>query len=87
MSFRRPLFVVGIAIVLGAATFALAHPGGRDAQGGHNDRKAGNYHFHVGPLAGKTYPSKSAATAALSNPETPAPMPEAGQHINLGDST
>ena len=43
----------------------LGHDGGIDGNGGHNDRKAGNYHFHRGPLAGRTYSSKTAALAAL----------------------
>ena len=44
---------------------ASAHGGGLDAQGGHRDRKANNYHFHQGPLDGNTYASKEAAARAL----------------------
>ena len=44
---------------------ASAHGGGLDAQGGHRDRQANNYHFHQGPLDGQTYASKDAATEAL----------------------
>lgn len=42
-----------------------AHGGRTDSYGGHNNRKAGNYHFHSGPLAGQTYSSKSEAIRAL----------------------
>ena len=44
---------------------AFAHSGGLDGQGGHNDRQAGNYHFHQGPLVGKTFSNKDEATQAL----------------------
>jgi len=36
-------------------SFALAHPGGRDAYGGHYDGTTGEYHVHEGPLEGRTY--------------------------------
>ncbi len=32
-----------------AASIAIAHPGGLDANGGHMDRKAGTYHTHRSP--------------------------------------
>ena len=63
-------------------TSVNAHGGRTDSYGGHNDRKASNYHFHSGPLAGRTYASKAVAIRALnehrdkktepapSNPET-----------------
>jgi endonuclease G, mitochondrial len=44
---------------------AFPHSGGTDGQGGHHNRKEGTYHFHRGPLAGKTYTSKSDATQTL----------------------
>ena len=37
---------------------ALAHPGGRDAYGGHYDKETGKYHVHEGPLEGRTYNSQ-----------------------------
>lgn len=43
---------------------AVAHGGGLDAYGGHNDNKAGNYHAHQGSCAGQTFPSKAAAIRA-----------------------
>lgn len=42
-----------------------AHSGGLDGQGGHNDRQAGNYHFHQGPLVGKSFQNKDEASQAL----------------------
>ena len=64
-----------------------SHPGGIDSQGGHNDRSAGTYHFHQGPLDGQSFDSKDEATNALqgdtgedSPPELPAaqlpPVPQ-----------
>ena len=44
---------------------ASAHGGGVDGQGGHNNRSAGNYHFHRGPLDGRSYDSKEDAAKAL----------------------
>lgn len=43
----------------------IAHGGGLDANGGHNDRKNGGYHFHRGPLAGESYSNKAEALKAL----------------------
>ena len=52
--------------LFGVASIASAHGGGVDGQGGHNNRRAGNYHFHRGPLDGRTYDSKEDAAKALS---------------------
>jgi hypothetical protein len=35
-----------------------AHGGGLDRYGCHNDRKAGGYHCHRGPCAGKAFTSQ-----------------------------
>ena len=45
-------FQVGLAVAaLFAAALALAHGGGLDANGGHTDRRTGEYHQHRGPGA------------------------------------
>ena len=59
------IVTITFAISLLFPCLVSAHGGGLDAQGGHRDRKANNYHFHQGPLEGKTYASKDAATAVL----------------------
>ena len=60
---------------------ASAHGGGVDGQGGHNNRSAGNYHFHRGPLDGRTYDSKEGtAKALLAN--SPGPANEAATDSN-----
>ncbi|MBM3957343.1 MAG: YHYH domain-containing protein [Gemmatimonadetes bacterium] len=81
---RRWLRAVLVScLVLSVAATALAHGGGLDGYGGHNDRKRGGYHFHRGPLTGQAFPSKEAALAALakagtqSPPPAPAPAPVA----------
>jgi len=51
--------------VLLFAVAVHAHPGGIDSQGGHNDRSAGTYHFHQGPLDGQSFDSKDEAANAL----------------------
>jgi len=55
-----------LAVLLNISTQAFAHGGGLDAQGGHNNRKTGEYHYHRGPNSGKQAgakqePSTSAA--------------------------
>ncbi len=62
----KSLSITLLLCLLGGASLASAHEGGVDGQGGHNNRRAGNYHFHRGPLDGRTYPSKEDATKALS---------------------
>lgn len=52
------------ALLVFSSTPAVAHGGGLDAYGGHNDTKARNYHSHQGTCTGKTFPSKSAAITA-----------------------
>ena len=56
----------------------IAHGGGLDAQGGHRDREANNYHFHQGLLDGNTYASKEAATKALEAFESGEEVTEGG---------
>lgn len=38
---------------------ALAHGGGLDSYGCHNDRKHGGYHCHRGQFAGQSFSSKA----------------------------
>ena len=54
-----------LVIVLAWTTSASAHGGGQDANGCHNDKKAGNYHCHKGLLEGQSFGSKAEAMKAL----------------------
>jgi hypothetical protein len=36
-------------LILIPATFSFSHPGGLDANGGHTNRKTGDYHYHRAP--------------------------------------
>ena len=59
---------LGIAVAVAAlpyAATALAHGGGLDGLGCHNDREKGTYHCHQGSLRGKAYESKADATRDL----------------------
>ena len=47
--------ILALAITFAFASLAFAHPGGRDAYGGHVDKSTGKYHVHEGPLEGRTY--------------------------------
>lgn len=58
---------IAFTLLLMLPSLALAHGGGLDGYGGHNNRKLGGYHFHRGPLAGNHYASKSEALDALSS--------------------
>lgn len=49
------------------AADAEAHGGRRDRHGGHNNHSQGNYHFHEGPLTGRTFGSKAEALKALAS--------------------
>lgn len=44
---------------------ARTHGGGLDGYDGHHNRKQGTYHFHHGPLAGRTFSGKAEALDAL----------------------
>ena|SRR5712692_4685345 len=65
MLLRRCLSAVVTALLLPSGVFS--HGGGIDAYGGHNDRRAGGYHFHQGPLRGQSFATKAAGITALRN--------------------
>ena len=56
------LVIVGAAVIgtFGQPATAIAHGGGLDKYGCHNDRKAGTYHCHRGPCAPKEFASQAA---------------------------
>ena len=59
-------FALGIGLFLCAVMPAYPHGGGLDGYGCHNNRKAGGYHFHRGPLAGQSFSSKEEMLKKLS---------------------
>ena len=54
----KRLCVFILVFCLGSS-FALAHPGRTDSNGGHWDRSTGEYHYHDGSSAGKNRESNS----------------------------
>lgn len=46
-----------LVLLLAASGVALAHPGGLNREGCHNDRKNGGYHCHGGRSAAPAVPS------------------------------
>jgi hypothetical protein len=67
---RNGFRILTAAALAGAVSLSLsAHPGGLDANGGHNDRKNGGYHYH------RTPPASAGAPTTQAKPE-PAPKPE-----------
>src|SRR5262245_47833367 len=67
---------LGVAGSLLAPTPVVAHGGGLDGRGCHNDRKNGGYHCHRGPLAGRSFGSASDAGRALDALRTPPAPPK-----------
>ena len=62
----RWLSLVGLALAMSVSTTqALAHGGGLDDRGCHNNSSTGEYHCHQGPLEGRNFPSEAAAVRAL----------------------
>jgi hypothetical protein len=52
-----------LTLISSPRVVSAAHGGGLDRYGCHNDKKAGNYHCHRGPCAGKTFASQAAMLA------------------------
>ena len=61
---KKPFVLLLVAFLFSVSSLS-AHGGKVDSLGCHNDRKAGNYHCHSGPLAGRTFASKADAQKAL----------------------
>jgi hypothetical protein len=57
---------LGFGLLLVTILPAYPHGGGLDAYGCHNNRKAGGYHCHGGPLAGQSFNSKEEMLNKLS---------------------
>ncbi|MCL1915657.1 MAG: YHYH domain-containing protein [Desulfovibrionaceae bacterium] len=69
-----------VLAIFALASVALAHPGGRDAYGGHYDKETGEYHVHEGPLEGRKYKSQENMLKVLKNtPGGPAIIKRAEQ--------
>lgn len=64
--------LLALAALMAVPSAVAAHGGGLDGQGCHHNRKAGGYHCHRGPLAGKSFLSKPDAGRALAPPDKPA---------------
>jgi hypothetical protein len=56
-------FILIISVVFAGP--ALAHGGGLDGYGCHNNRKQGGYHCHRGQFAGQSFASKDAMLTQL----------------------
>lgn len=57
------VFSLVVSISIPVQTFA--HGGGLDAQGGHTNRKTGEYHFHRGPQAGQSAGAKQKPSVSV----------------------
>ena len=57
-------------ILISLTSLAGAHPGGLDANGGHYNRKTGEYHYHRKPAAKPTAEEKRTGSAQRARPIT-----------------
>jgi hypothetical protein len=73
-----------ILALLGIASHLDAHPGGLDAQGGHHNRKTGDYHFHRGGAAADA-PVQPAPI--VREPRTAPPTPRLAARLTAPSST
>src|SRR5437868_799319 len=79
--------LIRIALAVFFTSLVLhAHGGGLDSYGGHNDRKAGTYHFHRGPLAGQSFASKADGIAALQGYQSKAAKPQAKNETRASEN-
>lgn len=61
-----PSLALGVTLAVLTSTLGVqAHGGGTDSFGCHRNRRAGGYHCHSGPLAGRDFASKEAMLAQL----------------------
>jgi len=51
-----PIVLFGVLVAATASAPGVAHPGGLNAQGCHNNRKTGDYHYHGSPRAQEPAP-------------------------------
>jgi hypothetical protein len=58
--------VVAMLVLAVGTMIALAHPGGLDANGGHYNRKTGEYHYHRQPAATPQPTARSTPPASQS---------------------
>jgi len=57
-------------ILISLTPFADAHPGGLDANGGHYNRKTGEYHYHRKPAPNRQRKKKRTGSAQREKPIT-----------------
>ena len=63
---KLPSVAAALSLTIGVpawqlSTPAMAHPGGLNAEGCHNNRKTGGYHCHRGPKANDSGSSRQSA--------------------------
>lgn len=63
-----------ILAVISLTSFSEAHPGGLDANGGHYNRKTGEYHYHRKPAAKTAAEEKRTGSAQRARPITKLPV-------------
>ena len=68
--------VLGLVVGVAAPLSALAHPGGLDANGGHHNRKTGEYHCHRAPCSSEPQ-AQSSPVKTLASVQSASPLASA----------
>lgn len=73
-------YLLGLILAIGicAAPGALAHGGGLNAEGCHNNRKTGDYHCHRAPAPQRLTAARAQEPVAASAPRDDAPVCHTG---------
>ena len=74
MKISKIIGMIGLALVA-PATIALAHPGGLNSEGCHNDRKNGGHHCHRAPTTRPPTPANATPKTLVPDPSKGAPVP------------
>lgn len=61
---KRPIRWLAAGLMVVLAVPLMAHPGGLNREGCHNDRKNGGYHCHRAPSGGGSAPARSSYAPA-----------------------
>jgi hypothetical protein len=92
---NRSTWIAFAAVLAVSGDTAIAHPGGLDKNGGHTNRKTGEYHLHGGPSVpeartaprteARTTPRTSARSLAGLSDAREEQAPEAPQVLSIDD--
>ena len=80
---KRVLFITIFLILLSMSLSSMAHPGRTDANGGHYNRKTGEYHYHNG--GGSSSSSSGSSSSSSSSSTYSAPKTVYATKVNVSN--